>query len=238
MCIPDSLRAIFEQLDRWRHLPAYKLEPRADAFFGIYIQHVLQQCTGKALHSVVIPELPLRRGTLYGEHATGPNRSVKVDYALFSEQLDAVYLVELKTDQASRSERQDTYLSAAVEIGIKSIIEGIIQIVRATQSQYRPKYFHLLALLEKVGVVNVPVETYTARPRDVRGCLSSIRVSLPTREPRINVWYVQPHSTGADNEIDFDRFAETLPGEDPLAKVFGEFLIRWREPAGSRSPQL
>ena len=36
-----TIERVFELLDRWRHLPAYKLEPRADIFFALYLPEVL-----------------------------------------------------------------------------------------------------------------------------------------------------------------------------------------------------
>lgn len=81
------------------------------------MRDVIEQYISRELHSVVIPELPLRRGTLFDESVAGPNASMKVDYALFTKNGDAVYLVEFKTDQASRREEQDTYLLAAQRAG-------------------------------------------------------------------------------------------------------------------------
>ncbi len=101
----------------------------------------------------VIPELPLRRGTLFGEYVDGANASVKVDYALFSADGSRVFLVELKTDQGSRRDGQDKYLRAAQAVGMRQILSGIMKIVSATAAQYRPKYLHLLAQLERASMI-------------------------------------------------------------------------------------
>ena len=34
---------IFDTLDDWRQLPAYQLERRADIFFGIYLEEILNE---------------------------------------------------------------------------------------------------------------------------------------------------------------------------------------------------
>ncbi|MBC8446486.1 MAG: hypothetical protein H8D78_01940 [Chloroflexi bacterium] len=233
----ESIRQIFEQLDAWRHLPAYRLEPRADVFFGLYMQRVVEKRVDRDLHPVMIPELPLRRGTLFGEQVKGRNASVKVDYALFTQQCDAVFLVELKTDQASRREGQDAYLLAAQSVGLAGIIDGILKIIRATSVQYRPKYLHLLARFEELGLLRVPGEMYTAGNTDILSYLTEVSITLPVSDPPMEVLYVQPQSVGANNVIDFEEFAKGLPAKDPVADVFREYLVRWREPAGAERPR-
>jgi hypothetical protein len=52
----------------------------------------------------------------------------------------------------------------------------------------------------------------------------------------LEVLYVQPLSDGSEGEIDFERFGRLLPADDPVAKLFQEYLLRWREPAGACSP--
>ena len=42
MTHPD-LDALFDLLDRWRHLPSYRLEPRADVVFGLFLTRALDQ---------------------------------------------------------------------------------------------------------------------------------------------------------------------------------------------------
>ena len=34
---------LFDRMDRWRHLPSYQLERRADLFFSLYLPEVLQK---------------------------------------------------------------------------------------------------------------------------------------------------------------------------------------------------
>lgn len=225
------IRDLFEQLDAWRHLPAYRLEARADAFFGLYMREVLAAHLGRELHGVVIPELPLRRGTLFGEEAAGPNQSVKVDYALFGAGCEVGYLVELKTDQGSRREEQDAYLGRARELGMAAILEGIVKIVEATSAVYRPKYLHLLARLEELGLIRLSPEARAAG----RVAAKDVVIEERAREMQLDVLYVQPHSDGSAGVIGFEEFARLLPAQDPVAELFREYLLRWREPAGASS---
>lgn len=59
--------------------PDYQLERRADVFFSLPPRAV-QRLTASEIAEPVIPELPLRRGTLWGEDRSDRNLSVKVDY--------------------------------------------------------------------------------------------------------------------------------------------------------------
>ena len=53
----DPLSRVFENLDRWRHLPGYQLERRADIFFSAYLEDVVEEVTGVPLEEEIIPEL-------------------------------------------------------------------------------------------------------------------------------------------------------------------------------------
>ena len=92
---PDLI-SLFDLLDRWRHLPSYRLEPRADAFFALFLVDVLDrhlQSRGVRVDPRVIPEFPLgQRGT---------KRSDKADYFAVSADRKHAFLIELKTDMRS-----------------------------------------------------------------------------------------------------------------------------------------
>lgn len=224
------VRQLFEQLEAWRHLPAYRLEARADTFFGLYMREVISTLVGQELHRVVVPELPLRLGTLVGESIARPNQSVKVDYALFTDDASQAYFIELKTDQSSRRKKQDEYLNTARVLGMAPILKGILQIVDATNTNYRPKYMHLLARLEKLGFIEVPADTDSLSWL-AGGC--EVQINPSSENVPIKVLYVQPESDGSDTVIDFKEFGDALPKGDPVAELFREYLIRWRSPAGA-----
>ena len=69
-------------MNAWRHLPGYRLEGRLAPFFELFLLDVLGECLDVELHPVVIPEFPLRKGTLDGNN--GSNQSYNVDYVAFS----------------------------------------------------------------------------------------------------------------------------------------------------------
>ena len=92
----DTLRAVFSNLDRWRHLPAYQLERRADIFFSVYLAHVLERYVGTAVDPRIVPEFPIKRDLIWPDQST--HLSVKVDYVLFAKDRSRAYFIELKTD--------------------------------------------------------------------------------------------------------------------------------------------
>ena len=77
----DPLETVLCQLDEWRHLPKYRLEPHVDVLFGLTLPRVIASKFGASecdLH--VIPEFPIHRKTLRDD---GNNQSVNVDFAIF-----------------------------------------------------------------------------------------------------------------------------------------------------------
>lgn len=232
----EPIETLFGLLDRWRHFPSYQLERRADIFFAVYLREVLAAEAGVELHTTIIPELPLKRDLIWPDKPT--SKSVKVDYALFAEDLSTVYLIELKTDAGSRRAEQDEYLERASEIGFRAIVAGIWEIVLATTAHQ--KYHHLVAALAELGFLSVPDDLHVhlfPRPRPgLKKRLEAIEVS--GRDPLVSVWYVQPEASAGDRCIDFATFAAYLEKHaDPMSALFAEHLRRWTQPAGATPPR-
>lgn len=233
----DPLTAIVANLDRWRHLPAYQLERRADIFFSAYLPAVVAEHTGVDVSPHAIPELPIRRDLIWPDQRS--RKSVKVDYAVFAADRSRVFFVELKTDAGSRRTTQDHYLSRSVEIGLHTIVQGIVEISQATNAYQ--KYGHLLHALADHGCVRLPdgLDEYLW-PRVRRGLgakLQEIAVTVRDDELPIEVIYVQPsHSEGVDC-IDFEQFASHVERRsDPVSQLFAASLRKWTTPAGARRP--
>ena len=234
----DPLQTIFHHLDRWRHLPAYQLERRADIFFSAYLKGVLEEFTGAELEDRILPELPIKRDIIWPDNPS--NQSVKVDYALFSKDRNTVFLVELKTDAASRRDSQDDYLEKARRAGLPCILEGIKAIALKTNA--RQKYYHLLANLAELGLMSLPVdlEDYLY-PRARPGLTERLRqVAVKVKPPgsSIEVIYIQPNETEGVRCVDFNTFATYVEQfDDPVSREFCAALRRWAEGrAGSTSP--
>ena len=62
-------------------------------------------------------------------------------------------MVEFKTDGNSLRQKQDKYLDQGEIIGTKKIIEGIVKI--AEVSTYKPKYNHLLSMIQRFGLLDI-----------------------------------------------------------------------------------
>lgn len=231
----DPLARLFGNLDRWRHLPAYQLERRADIFFSVYLNGLVEEVTGVALEDGLLPELPIKRDLIWAELRS--HKSVKVDYALFAKDRSKVFFVELKTDAHSRRDVQDHYLEAAKQLGFRKIVQGVCDILRETKAHQ--KYHHLASALARLGYLTLPADlqefTYP-EPRDgLRQRLASIAVS--GADSQVEVIYVEPQATAGVRTIDFTQFAAYVARyEDPLSQAFAGHLLRWRTIAGSVAP--
>lgn len=61
MIAPD-IDSLFKLLDNWRLLPSYRLEPRTDVFFGLFLPQALDRHLvprGVEIDPRLIPEFPL-----------------------------------------------------------------------------------------------------------------------------------------------------------------------------------
>ncbi len=164
------------------------------------------------------------------------NKSFKIDYLALSEDLDHAVFVELKTEGASRNPKQDRYLRAAKEKGLAALLEGLLHIFRVTQS--KRKYFRLLELLERVGLLQIPPALRETMASDnLQGASSAsreVRITCPTSQ-HLYVVYIQPHRTGPD-VITFEEFRTVVQRhDDPVSARFARSLREWAGPgAGTR----
>ena len=236
---PDpTIHDLFDTLDRWRHLPDYQLERRADIFFALYLAAAVEQLTGVEVAAPMIPEFPLRKGTLWGEDRRDRNLSVKVDYALLSADRSTAYFVELKTDDGSRRDAQDAYLEQAKLVGFRKLVRGVQQIAMATKAHQ--KYHHLLAALSRHGAMQLPADleavTFPTQRRGLSKRLEEIEITVNEDEFEIEVLYVQPTLPDEVAGFGFEDFARFVEDRDELGAVFAKYLRRWTTAAGSALP--
>lgn len=142
----------FEMMIEWKKLPAYKAEPRIDSLIGYYLKNITSDFLKDKIVGI-IPELPIRLGTVYKRHegTNSADRSYKVDFYLLGESR-LNYFVEFKTDSTSRREKQDEYLLNAQIVGMSSIIQGIMKISKVTS--YKNKYNHLKDKLISLNLIS------------------------------------------------------------------------------------
>jgi hypothetical protein len=225
----DRLEQIFNNLDRWRHLPSYQLERRFDVFLTPYIHEILQDYLGIKLDTALIPEMPLKQ--------TDSNRSDKVDYVLFSADRRIVYLVELKTDCASERDVQDEYLKRAAGMPWSEVLRNLVEITVETKS--RRKYLHLLHLLARAGQLQldpqiVPSLKNQNAPRFRREWVTVPDVGRSVAAPI----YIRPlPATDTRACITFaDVRLVTQRYTDPLSVLMTRYLAGWECAAGSIAP--
>lgn len=200
----------FKMMRKWKQLPSYKAEPRIDSMVGFYLGAYLEYSFKKGIDGI-IPEFPLRRGTLFGETVSSGNKSKKVDF--YARGTDGSnYFIEFKTDMASRNITQDKYLEKAAGKGMKSIVKGIARITMA--SNYKDKYQYLNRYMQRLGMI------------DEEGNYVG--------EEKISIIYFQPAIDRNDSEnlrhIGFSDFAEWLKEEHPTGdfeQAFASLLIDW-----------
>jgi len=230
-----QINTLFDRMDAWRHFPNYQLERRADLFFAPYLVEVLEARLGFPLCPELIPEFPVRIGTIYPD-APRNNQSCKIDYVALSAARDKVVLVELKTETLSRRGKQDEYLLAAQKAGLRALLEGLLDIFRVTKS--KRKYFCLLAYLERMGLLRLPerMKEIMARPtlRGVNEASRQIEIKADPAESIIV--YVQPNGQG-DNVIPFHDFAAVVrKHDDPMSQRFARSLLRWANVQAGKQP--
>lgn len=227
----DGIDAVFDQLDRWRDLPNYQLERRADIFFALYLAGFLQDRLGVPLRPQLIPEFPVHKGVV-GLTDSG-EKSCKIDYVAVAEDLSVVVLVELKTDSASRRCEQDNYLWRAQQAGMNALLGGLVRIFQKTQA--KRKYYHLFKALEDVGLVRLPRNMHerfaSGRLHGVADDILSIKIPELRCQPKI--MYVQPIAR-RDCELGFADLAKWIERfDDPLSTRFRRSLLAWSAaPAG------
>lgn len=205
-----TINRLFDLLDEWRKLPAYQLERRADIFFAVFMEQILEAKL-KTKIDILIPEFPVRVGDIDGQNK-GINRSFKIDYLAYSKDAQRVFLIELKTDQRSFREKQNWYLDNSVKLGVYGLINGIIKIHKATKQ--KNKYNKLLEKLETnswIKRTNKEIENLNCQI-----------------EPEII--YIQPlNQENKKNIISFDNVISVLSEiDDPIAKRFKKSLIEWK----------
>lgn len=189
-----QIDTLFDWMDAWRHFPNYQLERRADLFFALYLPEVLEAKLGFPMRLDLAPEFPIRIGTIYPNIPT--DKSYKIDYVALSGAADKAVFVELKTEGLSRRPEQDEYLLAAQKIGLASLLEGLLDIFRATNS--KRKYFCLLEHLEDMGLVHIPIlmKEIMARSTLQGANGASKQIEIRTTAAKSLIVYIQPTGIG------------------------------------------
>ena len=238
----QTVAHMFNLMDARRHLPGYRLEGRLAPFFECFLHDVLSEfLNGVELHPVVIPEFPLRKGTLNNNRS---NQSYNVDYVAFSRDRRTAFLVELKTDMDSIVPEQETYLRDARGIGFGEFVRGVFDICEATEKA--SKYVHLLHLLARLKLVSIsdPDKLYQLTfPTQRRGWTEAFRGAEPTVEGKLEhtqVIYIQPRERKPKQDFEyiyFEDVADIVQRFGDLGCILANYLRKWSEDPGRRYPR-
>ncbi len=225
--------AIFEQLDRDRHLAGYPLEERASPFFKLFLPEMFKSCFNTALNPIIIPEFPYLRNCK-------TNQSPKVDFFAVSKKGDKAFLIELKTDMDSLKKKQAEDLAKASRRGLKSLVQGVVRIGTNPNTKQGKKYRHLLEYLSELSLVEIPDGAYKRAREKVR------------REIEPKIIYILPNCNPTHGEgkqvleeirkaqgciVTFEKFADLIKEHGPIGKRFARSLTCWADvPAGSVPP--
>lgn len=235
-----NIDQVFKNLDDWRHLPSYQLERRADIFFSLYLKDVLEEkfadrLKGIPLFDLLVPEFPLRKGT-YDAKNEKSNQSTKVDYLAVSKDHKHVFLVELKTDDASVGPNEE-YLQNAKSTGFAKLLEGVLAIRNASLAH--GKYDCLMELLERLELVKEEQSPSLGSNKTNTINKKIYQLSLKVDNPEITVVMLTP--TELENNryefesIIFKDFKEIVDlYSDPLSKRFSVSLEKWEQKAGTK----
>jgi hypothetical protein len=214
----QSQEQLFSLLDKWRHLPSYQLERRADIFFAMYLPEISRKLLGFAVKTI-IPEFPVRIGTIV--KSSQSNRSFKIDYLLRAARGNKVAFLELKTDMASKRPEQEAYLKAAKQAGMVNLLEGLRSIVGATAQ--KTKYQALIDELVEGGFL-------AQSDRNT--------FSIAKGHYQIEIVYIQPRGEMLPyaTVVSFAQVARIARGAgDAFGKRFAASLETWAETgAGAR----
>ena len=214
MATDTLIHNLFDMLDDWRSLPAYQLERRADIFFALYLKEILKaNIEDHPVIDYIIPEFPIRKGNLKVEKDNPrPNLSFKIDYLAVSVSSKTIFLVELKTENDSFSEKQKDMMDEICHWSVSELVENIISIKKASKSK---KYNSLIDKLKEMGWI------------DNTGQIVSMQ------DYKMKVVYIMPNDKNVTDErlkiITFKEVIESIKSnEDGLTGRFITSLERWQ----------
>ena len=228
----DKIEVIFNMLDKWRELPSYQLERRADIFFAYYLPEIMKkELKGESItHENIIPEFPLR--------ISGSKLSNKADYAVFCK--ETLYLIELKTDMDSFNDEQSEYLKMAKGKPFFELVSDIPDIGGNSNKGKKYQYLveclrNVLATVYGVAVENKPYKYMTEyfRIQKEEFSTSALKEKFGGKDIQRKVTYILPKKPTVkqmegkehiDLIITFDEIVRCLEKHD---KRFCESLERW-----------
>ena len=246
-----TIERVFELLDRWRHLPNYQLERRADIFFALFLPEVLEAHLSKQencsveINPTLIPEFPIKK--------KNGNQSINVDYFALSQDGERAFLIELKTDMKSiDKKREPNRISVLKNAAMAQIIDGLKSIAKSESvrrdPQTRGKYFRLFYELENMKLIKIPnrddfeellPRRQMKKPKYEQYIEEIYEVGIG-KSPSLKIVYVVPESDPILCDVDriyFEEFAcivERGQGSKEVRSLIACYLRKWVQDARAR----
>ena len=257
MKLDKQIEELFKYLDQSRHQPDFRLEPQVAPFFASSLPKILRKKMGVSICETIIPEFPIRKGSLKGEDPKD-NASYWVDYVAFSKDGSEVFLVELKTDQNSFDDKhgekqRKTYKKVKCE-NFHNLIEGVKILAKNPNNdkQTRNKYIHLLAHIARSpykpnsdklkSVIKVAYLKKGFRKNSLREEINTLDFPLGDPKTKPKVVYILPKTPDVDIDsfeyINFKEVGNTLSSRgNELERTFAKYLKKWQDSPGCHEPQ-
>ena len=240
MATHPSIGDLLCLLNKWRHFPAFPLEPRSETLFALFLPTVLRECksVGVKVKPQIIPQFPLRHDK--------SNQSDKVDFFALSEDGSRAFFIELKTDVSSRRRSQDDYLSNALNNTMCSILYDYSEISKSKNDKHaRQKYFHMSYALSELGLFKLEDDLEETIYADHSGGVYDlIDATVMLASPTLEVVYVQPRKSEEDkcdggriHYIYFDEFADCVENQGELGALFASNLRDWKTDPAKYPPR-
>jgi len=134
-------RSIIDTLTKWRNYPSYQLERRVDWLFGLLLKRGL--CI--EIKDTVIPEYPICR-----RRGNDTDQSDRVDFVAFGKNDGEIYLIEIKTDDASFDNSQIEHYTKQTR---GSLVKQFVRSWIGTDE--RPKYYYLLKRMVEMEMMKL-----------------------------------------------------------------------------------
>ena len=243
MTANPGMNDFFQQLDKWRHFPAFPLEARSEVFFALFLPTVLEHHFNVRIKPQVIPQFPLKQDS--GDEGKDYNLSDKVDFFALSEDASKGFFVELKTDVSSRRDDQDKYLEDALDKCMPCILHDFKEMSKSrNDKRARQKYFHMTHALSELGLIRLAdgleERMYAAHSQGVYELIDDICI---LKSPKLEVVYVQPYESDKDkcgdkkfHYIYFKEFADIVESQGDMGGLFAGYLRKWKEDPAMNPP--
>ena len=242
MTTHPSMNDLLGLLDKWRHFPAFPLEPRSEMLFALFLPTVLEahfRKDGVKIKPQVISQFPLKK--------EDNNQSNNVDFFALTENGERAFLIELKTDMNSWRREQDCYLRRAKRRGMCEVLRDLRIIAKVERpNSARRKYYHLLHAISEFGLIKLDPELDDKMYDHSKGVYDAISKTRILNSPCLEVIYVQPRKPGCEdkqslvdgfNYIYFKEFADCIKEEGELGKLFACYLRKWIADPATHPPR-